>query len=178
MFNHRVRKILSFLSASLLGGAIILATGDICWIPLTAQGSIASIRQEIIALKASEKRWLEINLSTQRLIAWEGSQPVYAIIVSTGKKDTPTPSGIFAIQSKRRLDRMRGDDYDISNVPYSMYFYGGYAIHGTYWHNRFGTPVSHGCINVAVDHAQWLFEWADLNTPVIIHPSAERVLRP
>jgi lipoprotein-anchoring transpeptidase ErfK/SrfK len=103
------------------------------------------------------------------LIAWEGDRQVHAVIVSTGKKETPTRPGVFAIQSKRPLDRMRGADYDVPDVPYAMYYHRGYAIHGAYWHNRFGTPVSHGCINLAVDHAQWLFEWASLKTPVIIH---------
>ena len=128
-----------------------------------------AIAQAMLDLKAKEKRWLEINLSAQRLIAWNGSKPAYAVIVSTGKKTTPTPTGIFSIYSKRPLDRMRGEDYDIADVPYALYFYQGYAIHGTYWHNRFGTPVSHGCINVAVDHAKWLFEWVTIGTPVIVH---------
>lgn len=138
-------------------------------ISVAAGEALTATSQEIVALKASQKRWIEINLSTQRLIAWEGDRPVYAVIVSTGKKETPTRPGVFSIQSKRPLDRMRGPDYDLPDVPYAMYYHRGYAIHGTYWHNRFGTPVSHGCINLAVDHAQWLFEWASLKTPVVIH---------
>lgn len=134
-----------------------------------AQGISAPITQEIIALKDSQKRWLEIDLSRQRLTAWEGDQPIYSVMVSTGKKETPTIPGVFAIQSKRSLDRMQGSDYDVPDVPYAMYYHRGYAIHGAYWHNRFGTPVSHGCINVPVDQAQWLFHWTSLNTPVIIH---------
>lgn len=128
-----------------------------------------AIAEAMLELKTEEKRWLEINLSAQRLIAWNGSKPAYAVIVSTGKKATATPTGLFSIYSKRRLDRMRGEDYDIPDVPYALYFHQGYAIHGTYWHNRFGTPVSHGCINVAIDHAKWLFEWVAIGTPVIIH---------
>lgn len=127
------------------------------------------IAQELIALKDSEKRWIEIDLSTQRLTAWEGNQPIRTVIVSTGKKGTPTIPGVFTIQSKRPIDRMRGADYDVPNVPYAMYYHGGYAIHGAYWHNNFGTPVSHGCINLAVDHAEWLFNWTSIKTPVIIH---------
>ncbi|MGA9378208.1 MAG: L,D-transpeptidase, partial [Phormidium sp.] len=59
--------------------------------------------------------------------------------------------------------------YDVPNVPHTMYFHRGYAIHGAYWHNRFGTPVSHGCINVAPNHAAWLFNWANVGTPVVVH---------
>lgn len=134
-----------------------------------AQETSPIISQELIALKDSEKRWIEIDLSTQRLTAWEGNQPILTVIVSTGKKQTPTIPGVFTIQSKRPIDRMRGADYDVPNVPHAMYYNRGYAIHGAYWHNRFGTPVSHGCINVAVDHAEWLFNWASIETPVVIH---------
>lgn len=120
-------------------------------------------------LQNSNQRWIQIDLTSQRLIAWEGGKQVYAIIVSTGKKSTPTRPGIFMIQSKHRTDRMQGAGYDVPNVPYAMYYDGGYAIHGAYWHHRFGTPVSHGCVNVAVDHAAWLFNWASVGTSVVIH---------
>lgn len=153
--------------------AIALTLISVTW-GTTPRAAVAldpapKITQEMVALKTSEKRWIEINLSTQRLIAWEGKKPVYAVMISTGKEATPTLRGVFSIYSQRRLDRMRGADYDVPDVPYAMYYDRGYAIHGAYWHNRFGTPVSHGCINVAVDHAQWLFNWASVGTPVVIH---------
>lgn len=125
--------------------------------------------QKIAALKQSSERWIEVNISTQRLIAWEGGAPVYAVIISTGTDDHPTPPGTFTIQSKHRTARMQGDDYDVPDVPFTMYYSGSYAIHGAYWHRRFGTPVSHGCVNVAVDHAEWLFNWASVGTPVVVH---------
>lgn len=125
--------------------------------------------QKMAVLKQSSERWIEVNIATQRLIAWEGGVPVYAVIISTGTDDHPTPPGTFTIQSKHRTARMQGDDYDVPDVPFTMYYYGGYAIHGAYWHHRFGTPVSHGCVNVAVDHAEWLFNWASVGTPVVVH---------
>lgn len=131
--------------------------------------TISSIDQAIATYKRSNQRWIEIRLSTQRLIAWEGKTAIHAVIVSTGKASTPTLPGIFAIQSKYRVARMQGDDYDIPDVPYTMYYSGGYGIHGAYWHHNFGTPVSHGCVNVAVDHARWLFNWAESGTPVVVH---------
>lgn len=141
------------------------------FIPIvSAQTYQDTLNQKMAILKKSKGRWIEVSLSTQRLIAWEGNKPVYAIIISTGKKSTPTIPGIFAIQSKRRIDRMKGEDYDIDDVPYAQYYSGGYAIHGAYWHRKFGIPVSHGCINLAVNHAKWLFDWSTVNTPVIIHP--------
>jgi lipoprotein-anchoring transpeptidase ErfK/SrfK len=125
--------------------------------------------QAIEKLRQSDKRWLEVNTTKQRLIAWEGRQPVRAVIISSGKSSTPTRLGVFAVQSKYRVARMQGDDYDVPDVPFTMYYSGGYAIHGAYWHNRFGTPVSHGCVNVAVDHAEWFFKWASVGTPVVVH---------
>lgn len=63
---------------------------------------------------------------------------------------------------------MRGEDYDVPNVPYVMYYDRGYGIHGAYWHNNFGTPVSHGCVNLAPNHAKWLFDWAEVGTKVVV----------
>jgi lipoprotein-anchoring transpeptidase ErfK/SrfK len=113
-------------------------------------------------------RWIEIDLSDQRLSAWNGRTRVRAFMVSTGKRRTPTPVGTYAVQSKIRRSRMRGEDYNVPNVPYAMYFSGGYAIHGAYWHNRFGTPVSHGCVNMRVSSAGWLYNWAGIGTPVVV----------
>jgi lipoprotein-anchoring transpeptidase ErfK/SrfK len=139
------------------------------WVNRVSAHETGPLVAKMQTLRESNQRWIEIDLSSQRLIAWEGQTPVYAIIVSTGKASTPTPTGTFAIQTKHRQARMQGNDYDISDVPYTMYYSGNYAIHGAYWHHKFGTPVSHGCVNVAVDHANWLFDWATVGTPVVVH---------
>jgi len=139
-----------------------LATGQ-------AQPKLIAQTTAMADLKMSGEKWIEIDLSSQRLYAWEGDRQVYAVIVSTGKASTPTPTGTFAIQTRHRYARMQGDDYDVPDVPYTMYYHRGYAIHGAYWHHRFGTPVSHGCTNVAVNHARWLFNWATVGTPVVVH---------
>lgn len=133
---------------------------------ITAQRK--AVAETIADLKFSGQRWIEVDLSRQRLYAWEGDRQVYAVIVSTGKASTPTPTGVFAVQTRHRSARMQGYDYDIPDVPYTMYYHRGYAIHGAYWHNRFGIPVSHGCTNVAVNHARWLFNWASVGTPVVV----------
>lgn len=152
-----------------VGVAVTLSGMGVNLARLSAIANPDPLQEAIATLRNSPQRWLEINLSTQRLIAWEGGLPVYAIIVSTGKAATPTYPGIFTIEEKRPLDRMRGADYDVPDVPYAMYYDRGYAIHGAYWHHNFGTPVSHGCTNVAVNHAQWLFNWAEVGTPIVIH---------
>ncbi|MCG6133813.1 MAG: L,D-transpeptidase [Nostoc sp. LLA-1] len=128
-----------------------------------------TIKQTIQTLETSDQRWIQVNLSTQRLIAWEGGKPVYAVIISSGKKSTPTRVGTFKIQSKHKSTRMRGRNYDVPNVPHAMFYQGNYGIHGAYWHKKFGTPVSQGCVNVAPNHAKWLFDWASLGTQVVIH---------
>lgn len=159
-----VGLVVSTMLLSGLGGSIALTPMAV--LPLQAQTATV---QEMAALKRSNGRWIEVNLARQRLIAWEGRTPVYAVIVSTGTAENPTLAGVFAIQSKHRQARMQGDDYDIPDVPYTMYYDGSYAIHGAYWHRNFGTPVSHGCVNVAVDHARWLFNWARVGTPIVVH---------
>ncbi|MEA5620425.1 L,D-transpeptidase [Cronbergia sp. UHCC 0137] len=139
--------------------------------PQSVTANAISIHQNTIASKPrsiSQPRWIEIDLSEQRLRAWQGKKLVYSFRVSTGKRSTPTPVGKYAINAKYRINRMRGRGYDISNVPYAMYFYRGYAIHGAYWHNRFGTPVSHGCINLPVKQARKLYSWARMGTRVVV----------
>ena len=137
----------------------------------SSRANQARISQRMAELRQGQQKWLEINVATQRLIAWEGGKPVYAIVVSTGKSSTPTYPGIFSIYRKQHPERMRGRGYDIPNVPHAMYYHRGYAIHGAYWHRRFGTPVSRGCTNVAPNHARWLYNWATVGTPVVVHRS-------
>jgi len=106
------------------------------------------------------EKWIDVNLTTQRLVAYEGERAVYSAIVSTGTADRPTVTGRYRIQRKYRYKDMSYPGYYyLPDVPYVMYFYGGYAIHGTYWHNNFGTPMSFGCVNLTVSDAQWLFDW-------------------
>lgn len=157
------------LKTILVGAAISLSVIAVATRAVATSSQNETIQQTIQTLQKSDQRWIQINLSTQRLVAWEGGKPVYAVTVSTGKKSTPTRIGSFKIKSKHKSARMRGRDYDVPNVPYTMYYQGNYGIHGAYWHKKFGTPVSHGCINVAPNHAKWLFNWASLGTAVVIH---------
>lgn len=155
--------------------AAIAAALAIAIVPATASrahriAGPSAVESHMAELKISGDRWIQIDLDEQRLIAWEFGKPIYAVIVSTGKASTPTYPGVFAIHAKRHPERMRGPGYDIPNVPHAMYYHRGYAIHGAFWHSRFGTPVSHGCTNVAPDHARWLYIWADIGTPVIVTP--------
>lgn len=114
-------------------------------------------------------RWIDINLSTQRLTAYVGNTPVRGTYVSTGLPSTPTPTGSYRIYVKYWSTSMSGPGYYLPNVPYTMYFYRGYGIHGTYWHSNFGRPMSHGCVNLPTSEARWLFNWAPVGTLVRIH---------
>lgn len=116
---------------------------------------------------------IEIDLSTQHLYAYEDNNLIYDFPVSTGKWFS-TPTGSFRTWIKLRYTRMTGGNkawgtyYNLPNVPYVMYFYNdsipktrGFGIHGAYWHNNFGHPMSHGCVNMRIEDAGKLYEWAD-----------------
>ncbi|MBN1977691.1 MAG: LysM peptidoglycan-binding domain-containing protein [Anaerolineae bacterium] len=117
----------------------------------------------------ADGRWIDVDLSAQRLTAYQGSTAVRSTLVSTGLPATPTPTGKFHIYVKYRATLMSGPGYYLPDVPYTMYFYRGYGIHGTYWHSNFGHPMSHGCINLPTPEAEWLFYWASVGTLVNIH---------
>ncbi|MBN1250075.1 MAG: L,D-transpeptidase family protein, partial [Anaerolineae bacterium] len=116
-----------------------------------------------------EDRWIDVDLSEQRVTAYEGRTPVKTYLVSTGLPGTPTPVGQFRIYVKFRYDDMEGADYYLEDVPFVMYFYQGYGFHGVWWHANWGNPMSHGCINQPNEMAEWLFGFADVGTLVNIH---------
>lgn len=112
-----------------------------------------------------------VDLSTQTLGAYEGDKLVLSFPVSTGKW-RKTPTGDFRIWIKLRNAHMEGgsgaDYYNLYNVPYTMFFYNdeidkgrGFSLHGAYWHNNFGYPMSHGCVNIRPEDAEKLYSWAD-----------------
>ncbi len=125
---------------------------------------------------SADERWIDVDTKTQTLVAYAGRRPVFATLVSTGRGKTgteqATPTGLHRLWVKlRRSDMDNLDDaesqspYAVEAVPYVMFFDRGYGIHGTYWHDRFGTPKSHGCVNVSLDDARWLFEFTGPHLP-------------
>jgi lipoprotein-anchoring transpeptidase ErfK/SrfK len=114
----------------------------------------------------SSGRAIVVSVGEQRIFAYENGQLVRSHLVSTGRQVTPTVMGDYRVYVKYVADDMAGPDYFLPQVPYVMYFYQGYGIHGTYWHNSFGRPMSHGCVNLPVDEAQWFFNFADVGTLV------------
>lgn len=111
-------------------------------------------------------RELVVDLSTQMAYAFENGILMRSALVSTGLPATPTVQGEFAIWHKTPSQTMSGPGYFLPNVEWVMYFYQGYGFHGTYWHNNFGNPMSHGCVNMTNDDAYWFYQFADYGTPV------------
>jgi lipoprotein-anchoring transpeptidase ErfK/SrfK len=115
------------------------------------------------------ERWIDIDLTNQRIYAYQGKNTINSFIVSTGTWIHPTVVGQYRIYVKYVYADMSGPGYYLPDVPYVMYFYKGYGIHGTYWHNNFGTPMSHGCVNLRTPDAEWMFYWSSIGTLVNIH---------
>jgi LysM repeat protein len=118
-------------------------------------------------------RWIDVNLTTQHLTAYENNTPVYNALISSGAYPYLTVTGQFQIYLRYQAQDMNGYrlgyDYYLPNVPYVQYFYRDFALHGTYWHNNFGTPMSHGCVNLSTPDAQWIYNWSTYGTVVNVH---------
>jgi lipoprotein-anchoring transpeptidase ErfK/SrfK len=123
------------------------------------------------------EKWIDVDLTHQSLVAFEGTRPVFATLVASGKrdahdktKDHPTPTGTFRIQAKHVSATMDGNiaadaPYSIEDVPWVMYFDGSYALHGAFWHSNFGHTMSHGCVNLSPADARSLFAWTEPRLP-------------
>ncbi len=170
----------ALMSANRLSGSLIYV-GQTLTIP---SGSAAAVSAPVAqapsapvasSSAASGEKWIDVNLSNQTITAYEGNAAVYSAIVSTGLPRTPTVTGTYHVYVKYRYTDMEGgsyavgDYYYLRDVPYTMYFYRGYGIHGTYWHNNFGNPMSHGCVNLRNSDAEWFFNWAQVGTKVVSH---------
>lgn len=140
-----------------------------------AAGSGNSTKRQVLGTTNGEK-WIEIDLSEQKLRAWEGDTLYLETSISTGLPGTPTPKGEFRIWTKLRATKMEGGEgksyYRLPNVPFVMFFEGngvpawkGYGLHGTYWHNDFGNRRSHGCVNLPTPIAEKIYYWAAPNMP-------------
>ena len=155
----------------------------------TRDGSFAPVASlRVLPARASypsfatgDRKWVDISIREQTLVAYVGTRPVYATLVSTGRAGMGDPEttlstvrGTFMIYQKEVSSTMDGDEdrsdsFNLRDVPFVQYFHKGYALHGTYWHDDFGKVRSHGCVNLAADDAAWLFEWTDPSVPADWH---------
>jgi len=113
--------------------------------------------------------WIEVNLTQQMAYAYEGQTLVNTFVISSGVAEHLTVTGSYHVYERHIKGNMWGPGYFLPDVPYIMYFYKGYSLHGTYWHNNFGTPMSHGCVNLSIPDAEWLYSWSTIGTLVKIH---------
>ena len=112
------------------------------------------------------EKWVSVDLYEQVAVAYEGDKPVFATLVSSGLDEWPTNEGVFHVYVRFERTRMSGaysqpDFYYLQEVPWTMYFDDQIALHGAYWHDGFGFRRSHGCVNLTVTDAHWLFQWAE-----------------
>jgi hypothetical protein len=123
-----------------------------------------------------KQRWIDVSIVSQTMVLWEGNTPVYATLVSTGrdglgdpKTTLSTPQGTFRIYQKHVTTTMDSNvadsEFELRDVPWVMYFKGGYALHAAYWHDDFGRTRSHGCINLAPIDARYVFHWSTPDVP-------------
>jgi len=135
-------------------------------------------RTSFPSFATGDRKWIDISIREQSLVAYVGQRPVYVTLVSSGrggladpeKVEEATVRGTFMIFQKDVSSTMDGDEdrsdsYALHDVPFVQYFHKGYALHGTYWHDEFGKIRSHGCVNLAPIDAAWLFEWTDPAVP-------------
>lgn len=122
-----------------------------------------------MAMKEPGRKILVV-LSEQTVYVYNDNVLVNQFLASTGTWEHPTAIGRYPIWIKLETTTMDGPGYHLPDVLWTMYFYQGYGIHGTYWHDKFGTPMSHGCVNLSEDNAEWLYNFASVGTPVWVIP--------
>jgi hypothetical protein len=156
-----------------------LTKGDIAYV----SGAPGAVRRDEVRVARLSKRpsgvpangkWIHVDLSEQTLVAYEGDKPVYATVVSSGKEGYEPPTGLFEVQQKYISTTMNAADpidgfYEVEEVPWTLYYHGGYALHGAYWHTDFGKVRSHGCTNIAPVDARWLYYWSEPEVPAAWH---------
>jgi hypothetical protein len=157
-----------------------LETRDGTWV---AEASMRRLepRDSFPSFATGDRKWIDISIKQQSLVAYMGKTPVYATLISSGRaglgdpdKTESTPRGTFMVYQKEVASTMdgdedKGDSYNLRDVPFVQYFHKGYALHGAYWHDDFGKVRSHGCVNLAPKDAAWLFEWTDPSVPPTWH---------
>jgi hypothetical protein len=157
-------------------GVRFYETSEQEWAPHSSI-TLVERRSTFPSFATGSRKWVDVSIRDQVLVAYEGKRAVYVTLVSTGRgglgdpdKVPATVRGTFMVHTKHVTATMDGEDdvadsFELRDVPFVQYFHKGYALHGTYWHDDFGKIRSHGCINLAPADAAWLFEWTDPQVP-------------
>jgi L,D-transpeptidase catalytic domain/Bacterial SH3 domain len=151
------------LEEATVGSSRWVRIGEGQWVDAAWVG-VARMKPRPSTISAAE-RWVAVNLKEQTAVAYEGDRPVYAALVATGLPGTPTVQGIFRTWLRLDTGVMAGSGYYIEDVTWTCYFYSGYALHTTYWHDAFGRPRSHGCVNLSPYDAWWIYRWSAAGGP-------------
>lgn len=160
------------MSANAITNPNAIIAGSLLVIPgRSGRSEVSSTNPAVLAqfdaqATITEGKQVVVDLSEQRVFAFENGVMVFTALVSTGLPATPTVLGDYAVYLRYDAQRMTGPGYDLPGVQWVQYFYQGYALHGTYWHENYGQPMSHGCVNLQNADALWLYNWATIGTPV------------
>ncbi|WP_299444982.1 L,D-transpeptidase family protein [uncultured Phycicoccus sp.] len=145
-------------------------------VPAAWTSRTVAVGAEKLAYPAADgEKWIDVNLSRHTMTAYIGATPVYGpISMVSGAAETPTITGVFRVYTKNPLMTMRGNNadgtrYETPDVPWSAFFHRGFALHGAPWRDSFGYAASHGCINLPVPVAKWVYDFAPMGTPVASH---------
>lgn len=160
--------VVPILAQQTVGGVRWFQIGAGEWIEGRSVG-VARLRARPASIGAGE-RWVGVALSEQTLVAYEGDRPVFAALIASGLPGTPTVQGIFRTWKRLTTGKMSGPGYYIEDVTWTCYFYSGYALHTAYWHDAFGAPRSHGCVNLSPHDAWWVYQWSapgGANSPAV-----------
>jgi hypothetical protein len=152
------------LESTRVGTASWYRIGDGRWV----EGAKISVARPVARPHtiSAGARWVAVSLVEQTLVAYEGDRPVYAALVSSGIQTSPTVKGVFKTYQRTPVGKMTGGSpasgsyYYLEDVTWTCYFYGGYSLHCAYWHDNFGTPRSHGCVNLTPYDSWWLYQWS------------------
>ena len=157
------------------GGVLHFQTADGLWLSDRYVSRVDGVKH-MPRWAVDGERWLDVSIGKQVLLAYDGARPVYVTLVSSGEAGLGDPAtskstvrGIFRIHTKHLTTTMSsevvGEEFELKDIPYVQYFEDGYALHAAYWHDDFGTPRSHGCLNLAPEDARWLFQWTEPQLP-------------
>lgn len=172
-------QIVQIFDSAEIGGLVWYQIGPEDWVE---QRRVAKVIPDTNRPDGVESnRWISVNLFEQTLAVYEGGEMVYATMVSSGLDGWWTQPGVFQVYKKLENDPMSGafaadrsDYYYLEDVPWILYFDESRALHGAYWHNGYGYPRSHGCVNLSPVDADWLFNWAEEGTWVHVYDPSGR----
>jgi hypothetical protein len=165
-FMDKYERFNVFASVADEEGIIWYLIGDDEWV----EQRWVAIAKPVERPEGVSGRWVAVDLYEQTLIGYEDDVPVFATLIASGLPDWDTNEGLFTVWARAIRDPMSGaagspEAYALQDVPWVMYFDGGISLHGTYWHDGFGYRRSHGCVNLSISDARWIFEWTGENPP-------------